>query len=266
MHIAAALDQPAVRFGRRSSRSLASAGVGVSSRARGRFCCPFGGAYADLWGGRPCAWFLVFATVGVAVLCIGVFEATRLTTHILKSPCTVVGGEIVDVGTCTLCDEGDLAQCEVHPIATARLIVNFVPMHSDENVSGSVWYCKERARSNPCQRESRYTDQLSLDISHFSGELSPALAPVPCTVGEVHAYMQQHLREGGERQCFYSTRDTRAEDVWLSMPSPGLVDHVWFQQHFEYSMLLSVGGLVLLSVLLSCLALEGAELWAAGVT
>jgi hypothetical protein len=51
----------------------------------------------------------------------------------------------------------------------------------------------------------------------------------------------------------------------LSMPSPGLVDHAWFQKHLEYPVLLALGGLVLLSVLLGCLALEGAELWASGL-
>merc|ERR1719436_900996 len=76
------------------------------------------------------------------------------------------------------------------------------------------------------------------------GFQQPSPGPIPCTVGEVYSYMQLH--EGQEQQCYYSSRDAKGEDVWLSMPSPGLVDHAWFQKHLEYPVLLALGGIVLL--------------------
>eukprot|EP00434_Breviolum_minutum_P017325 symbB.v1.2.015293.t1/scaffold1134.1/size135964/5 len=54
-------------------------------------------------------------------------------------------------------------------------------------------------------------------------------------------------------------------DVWLSIPSPGLVDHAWFQSHLEYPVLMALGSLVLLTLLLGCLAVEGAELYFSGI-
>lgn len=199
-----------------------------------------------------------------AVMCIGAFEATRLSTHVLQSPCTIMSREIMDVGTCTLCDDASPANCEVHPIATARMAVTFKPLHGEQNVTGWVWYCKNRASEEPCQRQLGFTDQLSLDL-HTVGLRQPPSGPVPCTTGEVFAYMQLHALQGQEQHCYYSSRDLKGEDVWLTMPSPGLVDHAWFQKHIEYPVLLAVGGLVLLAVLLGCLALEGMELWASGL-
>lgn len=220
--------------------------------------------FGDIGGPKFHVWCILGAIVGASVLCIAMFEAARLGTHVLKSPCTVVGSEVLDVGTCTLCDETGQQYCEVHPIATARLAVTFKPMHEEKNVTGWVWYCKGRADTDPCQSQIRFLDQLSLDMRAFSSQQHP-IAPVPCTAGEVFAYMQHHAMEGKVHDCYYSSRDPTGEDVWLSMPSPGLVDHAWFQQHLEYPVLLALGGLVLLSVLLGCLALEGTELWAAGL-
>lgn len=254
MHIAAYLR-------RRSSRpSPAGAGVGIA-RVPGRGL--FGGSL-EVDSHKSYAVCLMALVVGFSVICIGMFEATRLSTHVLRSPCTVVGSETLDVGTCTLCDDASPATCEIHPIATARLAVTFKPMHSDVNVTGWVWYCKGRAAADPCQRQLRFLDQLSLDIRTFSA-MRPPGGPVPCTAGEVFAYMQRHTMDNDVHQCYYSSRDPKGEDVWLSMPSPGLVDHAWFQKHLEYPVLLALGGMVLLSVLLGCLALEGAELWASGL-
>jgi hypothetical protein len=219
---------------------------------------------SDLGGQKLHLWLLMGFLVGGSVLCIGLFEATRLTTHVLRSPCTVLSSEVLDVGTCTICDDLYPANCEVHPIATARLAVTYRPMHAEENVTGWVWYCKGRASEDPCQRQLQFLDQLALDIRNY-GLQQPSPGPIPCTVGEVHSYMQMHTSEGQDQQCYYSSRDNKGEDVWLSMPSPGLVDHAWFQKHLEYPVLLALGGLVLLSVLLGCLALEGAELWASGL-
>ena len=51
--------------------------------------------------------------------------------------------------------------------------------------------------------------------------------------------------------------------MWLSVPSPGLVDHAWFQSHLEYPVLMALGSLVLLTLLLGCLAVEArrAKMW-----
>lgn len=212
---------------------------------------------------------LLSLSVFVAVLCIGVFEAARLGTHILRSPCTVVGNEVQDVGSCTVCDGGSPRTCQVHPVATARLAVTFRPLHATENVTGWVWYCKGLATADPCRSQLRFSDQLSLEMRNFpfGSRAGVGRGRIPCMVGDVLAYTQRHIADGGREQtCYYSSRDPEGEDVWLSMPSPGLVDHAWFQRHLGYPLLLAFGGLVLLSVLLGCLALEGVELWAAGLS
>lgn len=253
MHIAAYLQ--------RRRRAAVGAGVGISSQAR---VTSRSFLFGEDGGHKTCVWILMACVVASAVLCIGAFEATRLSTHVLRSPCSVVGSEVLDVGTCTLCDDSDPSTCEVHPIATARLAVTFRPLHSDVNITGWVWYCKGRAAADPCQTRLRYLDQLSLDMRSLSFPQTPG-GPVPCTAGEVFAYMQYHTMATDVHQCYYSSRDPKGEDVWLSMPSPGLVDHAWFQKHLEYPVLMALGGMVLLSVLLGCLALEGAELWASGL-
>lgn len=252
MHIGAYLQRR-----RRAERSTAGAGVGIARRRSSL------GAFE---GHRTCVWCLMGTIVATAVLSIGIFEATRLSTHVLRAPCSIVGSEVIDIGTCTLCDSEDPSICEVHPIQTARLAVTFQPMHSDVNITGSVWYCKGRTAADPCQNRLRYLDQLSLDMRslRFSPAQSPS-GPIPCTAGEIFSYMQRHTTESQASQCYYSSRDTGGEDVWLSMPSPGLVDHAWFQKHLEYPVLMALGGMILLSVLLCCLALEGSELWASGI-
>lgn len=256
MHIAAALD---LQFGHRGNGDAGAPGRGWRSCPNPCSCTSF---LIELLGGKLQVWGLMVFMIGTAVLFIGTFEATRLTIHVLMSPCTVLGSEVIDVGSCTLCDQQEPATCEVHPIATARLSVTFRPMHGTENVTGFVWYCKGRGSMDPCQRQMKFLDQLSLDAQ--SAPYAPADGPIACTVGEVYDFMQQHAVEE-ERACYYSSRDTAGEDVWLSMPSPGLVDHAWFQRHLEYPVMLALGGLVLLSVVLGCLALQGAELWASGL-
>lgn len=214
----------------------------------------------DLCHGKVHTWCLLSAAVALAVLSIGLFEATRLTTHVLRSPCTILGSEVVDVGTCSMCEDGEMPVCEAHPIATARIAVTFSPAHTDRNITGWVWYCKGQPSMDPCDRRSRGPDMLGLARPHHASK-----GAVHCTVGEVFNYMQLHAIEGETRQCYYSSRDVTGEDVWFSLPTPGMVDHAWFEKHLEYPVLLALGGLILLSVLLGCLALEGAELWAAGL-
>lgn len=261
MHIGAALE---LQFSRRST--LPPTDAAERAERRGLLLCfPCLLFTSDHGGHKFHLWCLLAVLVMSSVLCIGTFEATRLTTHVLRSPCTVLGSEVLDVGTCTLCDNEEPANCEVHPITTARLAVTFKPVHGEQNMTGWVWYCKDRASSDPCQRDLTFLDQLSLDIRNL-GRHHAYGGPVPCTAGEVFAYMQLHAAEPeDQRLCYYSSRDPKGDDVWLSMPSPGLVDHAWFQKHLEYPVLLALGGLVLLSVLLGCLALEGAELWASGL-
>jgi len=278
MHIAEAWD---LQRRQTSTTNLAGAGVGVppsedapSRRSRERsysnalcacFYLPFYLLSFDGGGRKAPAWCMIGGLIGCAIYFIGRFEATRLTTHVLKSPCTVVSSEVLDVGTCTLCDASMPAKCEVHPIATARLSVTFKPIHRESNVSGFVWYCKERESVDPCRLQVQFQDQMSLDMQNYGRPSVGFASPVPCTVGEVFSYMERHALEGQHHDCYYSSQDAGGEDVWLSMPSPGLVDHAWFQKHMEYPIFLALGGLVLLSVLLGCLALDGAEVWASGL-
>lgn len=262
MHIARAIE---LHLGRQSDAQNGANAANAGTAPRGGcWPCVAAGLY-ELFGGKLQHWCVMILLIGTAVICIGMFEATRLTIHVLMSPCTVLGSEVIDVGSCTLCDDESPATCEVHPIATARLAVTFKPMHSEENITGFVWYCKGRATMDPCQRQLKFLDQLVLDSSQSPRAPRFVDGPVACTVGEVFDFMQQYGVEGEQRACYYSSRDTAAEDVWLSMPSPGLVDHAWFQKHLEYPVMLALGGLVLLSVLLGCLAIEGAELWFSGL-
>lgn len=226
-------------------------------------CCY--GCVTDVLGSKCHAWALLIVLVLAASICMGLFEAMRLTTNVLRSPCTVVGSEVVDVGSCTLCDSDVPSNCEVHPVATARILVNFQHSHSNLNITGKVWYCKNRVSDDPCLSQLGFLDQLSLDSRKYSS-LLPFGGPIPCTTAEILAYMQLHMRRGSQMtDCYYSSKDFTGEDVWLSMPSPGLVDHAWFQKHLEYPVFLALGGLVLLTVLLGCLAVEGAELWFSGI-
>eukprot|EP00927_Polykrikos_kofoidii_P079321 TRINITY_DN76103_c0_g1_i1.p1 TRINITY_DN76103_c0_g1~~TRINITY_DN76103_c0_g1_i1.p1 ORF type:complete len:241 (+),score=30.04 TRINITY_DN76103_c0_g1_i1:143-865(+) len=212
-------------------------------------------------------WALLGVLVGSAVLCIGRFEAARLTTHVLRSPCTILSSEVVDVGKCSVCDNRDSPTCEVHPVVLARVYVDYRPMHSNKNTTGTVWYCKGRDTVNPCVQRLQLLDQLFLDFQQYGRILPVATGSnIACTAGEIFTYMQlRGVTEGAERDCYYGSRDTNGDDVWLSMPSAGFVDHSWFERHLEYPLLLALGGLVLLSVLLGCLALEGVELWASGL-
>ncbi|CAE8629565.1 unnamed protein product, partial [Polarella glacialis] len=109
-----------------------------------------------------------------------------------------------------------------------------------------------------------FLDQLALDVTTYSDQLPPG-GPIPCTTAEVLNYVNIRLQDTEDRECYYSSRDLKGEDVWFSMPSPGLADHAWFQKHLEYPVLLALGGLVLLTILLGCLAVEGAELWFSGI-
>lgn len=234
------------------------------------------GGWRRIWAICPCGLLLnsdppvtklhtVLLAVGVtfAVLCVGVFEMTRLSAHVLRTPCTVIGNQVQDVGSCTVCDGGAPANCQVHPVATARLAVTFQPLHSSENVTGWVWYCKRLPTEDPCRSQLRFLDQLSLDArrSPFGRIAGPGGHQVSCVVGDVLAYTQGHIADGArDHTCYYSSRDPDGEDVWFSMPSQGLLNHALFERHRGHPILLFFGGLVLITVLLGCLALEGVDL------
>jgi len=237
--------------------------AGDALRPRSRTCSVIG-PISWLLGEHPMhravVWALLVGLVLVAVTCVGIFERLRLSTHVLTSPCRVVGSEILDVGTCTLCDTDHPTVCRAHPIATARLAVSYIPRNSNETVTGWVWYCKGRSLSDPCGTSVRQLDQMWLDPSLTR---QSSKNPFSCTVSKVFAHIDRHIsfNDGDGYTCYYSSRDPLG-DVWLSMPSPWFVDHAWFEHHLEYPILLSVGGLALLSLLFTCFAMEGDEVWA----
>lgn len=210
-------------------------------------------------------WCLLSVMVLFSVVTVGGFEAVRLSNHIMRSPCTVLDAEVIDVGTCKLCDYGDPKDCKSFPISTARLRVTFQPEDYDQNVSGFVWYCKGRVTTDPCERDLHFMDQFVLD--YWENLRLVGNTPLPCTSDEVHHYLDMHGIGSGpaDVSCYYSSRDPGGEDVWLSMPTPALVTQSWLQKHSRFPILWAVGGLVLLSVLLSCFALEGTELGTSGL-
>ncbi|CAJ1445304.1 unnamed protein product, partial [Effrenium voratum] len=125
-------------------------------------------------------------------------------------------------------------------------------------------YCKNRMSEDPCLPQLGFLDQFALDLRGQRSRQPPG-GPVPCTTADVLSHIQEHLEQPDQATCYYSSRDERGEDVWLSIPSPGLVDHAWFQSHLEYPVLMALGSLVLLTLLLGCLAVEGAELYFSGI-
>jgi len=225
--------------------------------------CPFG-CFDCIAGQRLHVWCPMAVLICLSVVCIGMFEAMRLSTHVLSSPCTIVRTEMTDVGTCTLCDNLVPSTCQIHPITSARLFVTFKHRHLGENITGTVWYCKNRMSEDPCLPQLGFLDQFALDLKSQRARQPPG-GPVPCTTADVLSHLQEQMLQADKATCYYSSRDERGEDVWLSIPSPGLVDHAWFQSHLEYPVLMALGSLVLLTLLLGCLAVEGAELYFSGI-
>lgn len=248
-----------------STRSRSPNESARETRRSNRYGCPsclehFSGQKLHVW--CPLALLVIFSIVG-----IGIFESIRLSTHVLQSPCTILRSELADVGTCLLCDGSVPSTCEVHPIATARLTVTFRHLHLNENITGSVWYCKNRVSEDPCTDQVGFLDQLSLDDRSRNSRYRSAVGgPIPCTTAEVLQHVRQQVDdEPRQATCYYSSQDLKGEDVWLSVPSAGLVDHAWFQSHLEYPVLVGLGGLVMLTLLMGLLAVEGAELYFSGL-
>merc|ERR1719310_1657408 len=142
----------------------------------------------------------------------------------------------------------------------ARLNVTFKPLFSTKNVTGSVWYCKGLQSSDPCSMRLRVLDQLvHYDPAEPYAYRSAAIAsPIPCQLAEVMAYARKQ-REQSHHSCYYNSRDPAREDIWLSMPSPSVVDHFWFQHFFGYPVLFILSGMLMLSVFIACLTLEEIE-------
>jgi len=234
---------------------------GLSGRCS-HLCCPM----PDFPPGWACRLCLLGMLVGSIVLCIGLFEAVRLSTHVLMSSCTVVSQEITEVGTCTVCDDRT-NKCEVHPVAMARLGVTFTPLHAKQNTSSWVWYCKGLLSSDPCSTRLRVLDQMALDYQDPSQRAryrtSASSDHIPCALGDVMSYVKKNVHEN-QHDCYYNSRDPGGQDVWFTMPAPGLVDHFWFQQIFGYPVFFILSGMVLLSVLLACLTLEEVDVDAYG--
>jgi len=112
-------------------------------------------------------------------------------------------------------------------------------------------------------------DQSELDLASTNRRTRMVGGPVACTATEVLYQVESHrirLEEQGEvSTCYYSSQDVTGQEVWLSIPSPGMVDHAWFEHHLEFPVLVALGSLVLLSLLLGCLAIQGAELYFSGL-
>jgi len=206
-------------------------------------------------------WCPALVIILLAIVSVARFEAVRLTTDILSSPCTIVESEMADVMTCTLCDEMEPATCETFPISMARITVNFRHAVLGDNITGTVWYCKDKMSEEPCTavhtRDNQ--DQYGLDLSLFA-----RTEPVACTTAEILREIEQ-WKNRKSVNCYYANSDMRGESVWLTVPPPGTVDHVYFAAHLEYAVWVALGGLVLLALLLGCLAVEGAELYFSGL-
>eukprot|EP00441_Pelagodinium_beii_P038126 CAMPEP_0197650888 /NCGR_PEP_ID=MMETSP1338-20131121/31220_1 /TAXON_ID=43686 ORGANISM="Pelagodinium beii, Strain RCC1491" /NCGR_SAMPLE_ID=MMETSP1338 /ASSEMBLY_ACC=CAM_ASM_000754 /LENGTH=154 /DNA_ID=CAMNT_0043225397 /DNA_START=427 /DNA_END=891 /DNA_ORIENTATION=- len=151
----------------------------------------------------------------------------------------------------------------------ARLLVEFHHHHIGQNITGNVWFCRNSASQDPCRMEVSLLDQFALDSSlgpvwnHLVG------GPVPCTAPEVLYQVEIHYGVFADHKkattCYYSSQDLTGEEVWFSVPSPGMVDHAWFEDHLEFPVLVALGSLVLLSLLLGCIAIQGAELYFSGL-
>ncbi|CAE7702846.1 NPC1 [Symbiodinium sp. CCMP2592] len=145
-------------------------------------------------------------------------------------------------------------------------------MGADATKCNTFGYCKNRMSEDPCLPQLGFLDQFALDLKSQRARQPPG-GPVPCTTADVCisayqkvlSHLQEQMLQADKATCYYSSRDERGEDVWLSIPSPGLVDHAWFQSHLEYPVLMALGSLVLLTLLLGCLAVEGAELYFSGI-
>lgn len=234
-----------------------SRAVRMSFSSRSRFGC------LDCLGVQKLhVWCPALVIILLAIVSVARFEALRLTTDILSSPCTVVESEMADVGTCTLCDEMEPATCEMFPISMARISVNFRHATMGENVTGTVWFCKEKTSEEPCVVHDKATDQYGLDMM-FLGPPKGA-APVACTTAEILREIEQWTNKK-DQTCYYANNDFRGESIWLAVPPPGTVDHVFFAAHLEYAVWVALGGLVLLALLLGCHAVEGAELYFSGL-
>eukprot|EP00930_Biecheleria_cincta_P030893 TRINITY_DN2140_c1_g1_i1.p1 TRINITY_DN2140_c1_g1~~TRINITY_DN2140_c1_g1_i1.p1 ORF type:complete len:240 (+),score=32.87 TRINITY_DN2140_c1_g1_i1:156-875(+) len=235
-----------------------SRAVRMSFSSRHRFGC------MDCLGIQKLhVWCPALVLILMAILAVARFEAIRITTDILASPCTLVDSQIADVGTCTLCDDMVPASCEMYPISMARISVEFRHAGLDQNVTGTVWYCKDMMFQEPCSSSSDALDQYSIDVV-LPRAWTPGEAPVACTTAEILREMEKWMKTPSST-CYYANADPKGENVWLTVPPPGTADHVYLSTHPECAVWVALGGLVLLALLLGCLAVEGSELYFSGL-
>lgn len=208
-------------------------------------------------------WCPALVLILLAIVAVARFEAVRLTTDILTSPCTVVDSQIADVGTCTMCDDMEPSTCEMYPVSMARISVQFRHAGRGEDITGTIWYCKDKMFEEPCIPRHDDMDQYGLDMG-FVGTRTQGVAPISCTTAEILREMELWTNKES-LTCYYANTDMKGENVWLTVPPPGTVDHVYFSTHPEYAVWVALGGLVLLALLLGCLAVEGAELYFSGL-
>jgi len=206
-------------------------------------------------------WCPALVLILMAIVAVAWFEAIRLTTDVLASPCTIVDSHIADIGTCTVCD--DMGNCEMYPVSMARIDVQFRHGPLGENITGAVWFCKNKLFEEPCLAHKDAFDQYGLDLSLIrSATLNTA--PIDCTTAEILQGLEDWTNAESVT-CYYANNDLKGENVWLTIPPASTIDHIYFSDHPESAVWLGLGGLVLLALLLGCLAVEGAELYFSGL-
>jgi len=208
-------------------------------------------------------WCPALVLILMAIVAVARFEAIRLTTDVLASPCTIVDSQIADIGTCTLCDEMVPTTCEMYPVSMARIDVQFRHGPLGENITGTVWFCKSKLFEEPCLAHKAAFDQYGLGLS-LTRSATLNTAPIDCTTAEILQGLE-HWSNAESVTCYYANSDLKGENVWLTAPPAGTMFHVYFADHPESAVWVALGGLVLLALLLGCLAVEGAELYFSGL-
>lgn len=172
-------------------------------------------------------WCPALLLILMAIVAVARFEAVRISTDILTSPCTIVESQIADVGTCTMCDNMVPSTCEMYPVSMARISVKFRHAGPGENITGTIWYCKDKMFEEPCvTRSDDDQDQYGLDMSFVGRQSSTGIvAPISCTTAEILQEMELWTNKES-LMCYYANADMKGENVWLTVPPPGTVDHV----------------------------------------
>lgn len=184
------------------------------------------------------------ALVITMIFCLGLFEVVRFSTFILKADCAVVSHEVMDLGMCTACKGNS---CRVFPMAAAKIVVTFKPLHSKENVTSTAWHCKPPLGFDPCFRIPAgpgwavQDNSGSNQLRRWAAWQPSWIQDVPwsstgfgtsansrtesemlegqkhCDLGDVHHRTQATLQDGVS-DCYYNSRDPGGHEVWFEMP------------------------------------------------